>query len=232
MQGKFETNWLGGAIGGLLGGIGNAQKMSYINDMYENMWAAAISQYKATEDAVNIMKTAAEAQLRDTIGELERVGASYQRDVEQEGKKAMGSLRASREGLTGGNSAVRQEIATQIKINEVAADTQEKTQSMINQMVDKKDTTMNNLNNQLMQAYNQMQGALARQAPTESFGYRFGNMLTNVIKGFGAGWQIESRIKDAMRPQAELGSYALSDAYKTVRPEYASKKPFIPFLIQ
>ena len=163
----FNTNWLGGIIGGGLGALSGYQKMSYINDMYENMWEAAAEKYKATEDAINITKVAAESQMRDVIGELQRVGASYQKEVEKEGQKAMSQQRASREGLTGGNTAVRQDIATQIKINQVAAETQEKTQSMINQVVDAKDSKMNQLNTQLLQAWTEAQGILSRKAPTE-----------------------------------------------------------------
>jgi hypothetical protein len=231
----FDTNWTGGLIGGLFGAIGGAQRMSYINDMYENMWAAAVSKYKATEDAVNIMKGAAEAQLRDSIAELERVGASYQREVEESGKRGVSKMRASREGLTGGITQAKQEVAAQIQINKAAAQTQEKTQSMINQVVDQKDKLVNQYNMQLMSAYNEMQGALARQAPTESAAYRYGNIFSSMIKGFGQGWQLEGRIRDAMRPPVPEQSYALTSAYKTVKPEFAHLKPFQPatqFFIQ
>jgi len=223
----FNTNWLGGIIGGGLGALSGYQKMSYINDMYENMWEAAAEKYKATEDAINITKVAAESQMRDVIGELQRVGASYQKEVEKEGQKAMSQQRASREGLTGGNTAVRQDIATQIKINQVAAETQEKTQSMINQVVDAKDSKMNQLNTQLLQAWTEAQGVLSRKAPTEYSGAVFSNMFSSILKGFGQGWQLQSRIEEAIRPPQEPTQYALSSAYKTVKPEFASRKPFV-----
>lgn len=223
----FESNWTGGIIGGIFGAIGERNKQEYINQAYENMWAAAVSKYNAVEDAVNISKMAAEAQMRDVIGELQRVGASYQREVEREGKKAVSKQRAAREGLTGGNTAIKQDIATQIKINRVAFETQEKSQSMINQVVDAKDKQINALNNKLNMAWAEMQGALAKEAPTSSWVSNLGNMLASTIKGFGQGWQLEGRIRDALRAPVEPTSYALSSAYTTPRPDYINKPKFV-----
>ena len=224
---NFQSNWTGGIIGGIFGGIGAVNRQKYINDVYENLYEAAVSRYNAIEDAVNINKMAAEAQMRDAIGELERVGASYQREVERQGQKAVSSQRASREGLTGGNTAVKQDVAAQININRVASETAEKTQSIINQVVDAKDKRVNALNNKLNMAWAEMQGVLAKEAPTANWAASLGNVLASTIKGFGQGWQLEGRIQDALQAPVEPTSYALTSAYTTPTIDNMSKPKFV-----
>lgn len=153
---------------------------------------AAQYKYSAVADSANIMKAALRESTKNAVTEIVRAGAANVREVGKEVQRAESKLQARSEGLTSGRSKGREMIGVMVKGNELRSQVQNKTTSMINQVVEAQDAKTNELNNRMLQAYQEMSAVLANEGP--DLGSNVGGFLSGALGGASAGVSLESAI--------------------------------------
>jgi gas vesicle protein len=153
---------------------------------------AAKHKYSATLDSTNIMKAAVRESTRNAVGEILRVGAADVKEVQKEVTRAASTLAARSEGLTSGRSKGREMIGVMVKGNELRQKMENKTTSMINQVVDAQDAKTNELNNRLLRSYQEMSAVLSSEGP--DLGSNVGGFLSGAMSGAQSGLALESAI--------------------------------------
>ena len=148
---------IGGAV------LGNLEAAEAQRKAIKMQRLAAKAGYSSTEDSVNIMKAVAREQTTNAVAETLREGAAQFTDVKQEVQSVTSKAVARGEGLTSGASRGRALITLQIKGQEALSKSKSQTSSQVNQLVDQQDKITNDLNNQLLTAYQDMASVLSNE---------------------------------------------------------------------
>jgi len=183
----------GAALGGVSSIFGNRAAAKAQREQIELQRLAATYKYKATEDSVNIMKALNREATYNAVNEVARAGSEDLRRTAQQVDKAEGTLQAQSEGLASGASKGRQMASLLIQGNKAMEDTKDKSVSMINQLVDNQDRNTNQLNNQLMKAYQDMSAVLSYEGIDNS-GARMNNFISGVAGGALSGLRLDSAL--------------------------------------
>jgi len=195
--------------------FGKSQEIKYQQEQMKQYWASAISKYNAIEDANNIANFFDNKMIQSTLDEIKRVGASYTREISQEEQKALGQIRAAQEGITGGVSKQKQEVALKIKAMKMKNDAKSKAQSMIGQAIEAKDKAQNQRNQQTIQAYSEMLGALATTSPAMDKGMVGSQMFTSMLQGAQQGYSMGLTIGQYMQPAAQSENRVMGNTIDT-----------------
>lgn len=155
---------------------------------------AAKYKYSAVLDSTNIMKAAIRESSQNAIYETARAGAATGREIDREVGNAIGKVQAQSEGLASGRSKGRVMIDTIVQGNRVRQQAQSQTVSMVNKIIEAQDTKTNELNNRLLQSYQEMSAILANEGP--SLGNNVGGFLSSSISGAQSGIALEPNITD------------------------------------
>ena len=157
---------IGAGLGGLNAYFGNRAMAEAQREQIELQRLASIYQYKATEDSINIMKGLNREATMNAINEALRAGTEDVRRASLAVDKAAGSLQAQSEGITAGQSKGRQMATMYLKGSQMVEETKDQTSSVISQLIEKQDMNTAQLNNQLLQAHQQMAAVLANEGPS------------------------------------------------------------------
>jgi len=182
----------GAAIGGISSIFGARDAASRQRAQIRANRLAAKYKFSATEDSANIMKAALRESTQNAVAELVRVGAADVKDVDKAITRAASTLAAKSEGLTSGRSKGREMIGLHVKGNEIRQTQQDKTTSMINQVVEAQDAKTNELNNRLLQSYQEMSAVLASEGP--DLGSNVGGFLSGTFGGAQSGISLAASI--------------------------------------
>ena len=175
----------GAAIGGISSIFGARDAASRQKAQIRANRLAAKYKFSATEDSANIMKAALRESTQNAVAELARVGAADVKDIDKEITRAASTLQARGEGLTSGRSKGREMIGLHVKGNVIRQKQQDKTTSMINQVVEAQDAKTNELNNRLLQSYQEMSAVLASEGP--DLGSNIGGTISGAFSGAQSG---------------------------------------------
>lgn len=151
---------------------------------------AAKYKYSAVLDSTNIMKAALRDSSYNAAQEVLRTGAATGRAAEVEVEGAIGKLQSQSEGLTSGRSKGRQMIDTIVKGNQYKAQVKNQTVSMVNKIIEAQDAKTNELNNRLLNSYQEMSAILANPGP--SLGSNVGGFLSGTLGGAQSGIALEN----------------------------------------
>jgi hypothetical protein len=155
----------GAAIGGLSAIFGNRAAAEAQRQQIQLQREAALLQYRAVEDSVNIMKSVNRDATTNAINEALRAGQEDVRQIDTAIKKAAGTSQASQEGLASGKTKGREMATLYLKGNKVLDQTKDQTQSVVGQLITQQDKLTNDLNNQLLKSYQDMSAVLANEGP-------------------------------------------------------------------
>jgi len=184
---------LGGAvIGGISSYFGARDAASRQRAQIRANRLAAKYKFSSTQDSANIMKAALRESTQNAVTEIVRAGAADVKGVDKEITRAASTLAARSEGLTSGRSKGREMIGLHVKGNIIRQKTQDKTTSMINQVVEAQDAKTNELNNRLLSSYQEMSAVLASEGP--DLGSNVGGFLSGAIGGAQSGIAIGASI--------------------------------------
>jgi len=157
---------VGAGIGGLNAILGNKAQAEAQREQINLNRLSAYYSYKATEDSVNVMKALNREATQNAMGEVLRASAENKRQTKQQVEKASGALSAQQEGVTSGNTKGRQMASLLIQGNKAVDNVDDTKKSAINQLITTQDQRTNELNNGLLQAYQQMSAVLANEGPS------------------------------------------------------------------
>ena len=124
---------------------------------------AARHTYSAKENSVNIMKAVGRENSYNATVEILRTGAEDHRETELAIDVAASKVAADNEGLVSGRSKGRQMMNVYVKGNKILRDTDAKSISIINQITSAQDEQTNQLNNELINAHEQLAATLANR---------------------------------------------------------------------
>lgn len=146
---------------------------------------AAKYKYSATESSVNLMKAVTREQTANAVAEQVRAGGAATRDLQDKITSAASTMVASSEGLTSGRSKGREMVGVYVKGNKILQEAKNQTTSAITQLVDIQDKRTNDLNNALLQSYQEMSAVLSDTGP--DLGNNAAGFLTGALSGASAG---------------------------------------------
>jgi len=181
---------VGAAVGGAASIFGARDAAKRQREQIKANRLAAKYKYSSTLDSVNLMKAATREQTANAIAEQVRAGGAAGRDVQDKVQAAAGTVIASSEGLTSGRSKGREMVGLYMKGNKVLQEVKNQTTSAVNQLVDIQDKRTNDLNNALLQSYQEMSAVLSNTGP--DLGNNAAGFLSGAMGGASAGLSLES----------------------------------------
>jgi len=181
---------VGAAVGGAASIFGARDAAKRQREQIKANRLAAKYKYSSTLDSVNLMKAATREQTANAIAEQVRAGGAAGRDVQDKVQAAAGTVIASSEGLTSGRSKGREMVGLYMKGNKVLQEVKNQTTSAVNQLVDIQDKRTNDLNNALLQSYQEMSAVLSNTGP--DLGNNVAGFLSGAMGGASAGLSLES----------------------------------------
>jgi len=122
--------------------------------------------YAAIESSTMLTKAVTEEATLEAQEEVLRVGAAKGREASLDLQGGRSKLLAASEGITAGRSAGRQMVAYEIEADKAINEIKGETTSTINQLVDQKDKIENDLNMQLLNAWQDMATVLTTPGAT------------------------------------------------------------------
>ena len=206
MWGLVAASALGGLGAGLGLWSGISQAKAAAKEADRRRAAEILSakyQYSATESAANLTKATTRELTNNAINEALRAGSSQQREVSKEVDKAISSQVAAGEGLTSGRSAGRDIVTTLVKGSKAIQGTKQETSNMISQLVSYQDQQANEINNQLIGAYNQMYSVLT--TPGQIYKENRAAIVSGAIQGGLAGYALGSSFGSSSGSSSKKG---------------------------
>lgn len=159
--------------------------------------------FAGLEDSSNLMKAAARESSQNAISEVLRVGMASETGVKEQIQAEASTSLARGEGLTSGNTAGREMVSLYVKGNKALQESKSKTSSYINQIVETQDKVTNDINNKLLQGYQELETILKNQGTSIDGTFR---AINAGISGAKAGMSIMASASAAGTPASTGGA--------------------------
>jgi hypothetical protein len=156
----------GALLGGITSGMQAKEDAKRQREAIKKNRLAARASYYSTEDSVNLMKAATREATTNAIAEVSRAGKATERELAQSIDKVASSVSASNEGLTSGRSKGRLMVDVFQKGNKMLKEADDNTTSQITRLLEAQDAKTADLNNKLLQTYQEMSAVLANEGPS------------------------------------------------------------------
>ncbi len=145
--------------------LGTASQVSQRNKQIRAKRKAARFKYGALESSINITKSIDREASLNAVGEVLRVGAEKNRNVEGAIQEVASSQIARQEGITAGRSRGRAMVTTMIKGNKKLQETKNESTNMINNITEQLDKKTHDLNMKLINAHSELTAILSDTGP-------------------------------------------------------------------